>query len=221
MHVTAWHIPRWALPVALCGALGILGADVYLMRRHPVRARPRPIPEKIGLHVGAEGGGMRVEWERTARPVRNADHAILFIEDGTRQVRVDLTGRQLDGSSVMYWPESEQVTFRLDVFRGDQRASDSTSFGLPPDGARRRKQGRARAVVVLARPSPFERVQPEIEVTQARPATVISAPDLVNAPEPAEAAPARESRLERVISKIPLLRHLRRHPPEEETESNR
>src|SRR5450631_131256 len=98
----AWHIPRWALPAALGGVLAIAGADAILMRRHPVSARPRQIPEQIGLHADAEGGGVRVEWDRASRPVRNADHAVLSIEDGPLQSRVDLTGRQLDGSSVKY-----------------------------------------------------------------------------------------------------------------------
>ena len=219
--MVAWRIPRWALPAAVCGVLAIAGADLILMRRHPVSARPKPIPEEIGLYANAEGGGVRVEWERASRPVRNADHAVLYIEDGTRQSHVDLTGRQLDGSSVMYWPESERVTFRLEVFRGAHRSSDSAAFDVPPE-ARRKKHGPERAIVEQARPSPFERVQPEIEVTQVRPAPAISAPNLATTPEPATVAEApKESRLERVISKIPLLRRFRKHPSAEETESSR
>src|ERR1035441_3518898 len=133
----AWHIPRWALPAALGGVLAFGAADLALMQRRPISARPRAIPETIGLHADPEGEGLRVQWDRGSRPVRGADHATLFIEDGATQSQLDLTGRQLDGSTVMYWPESERVTFRLEVYRGRLRSSDSTAFGMPQDRKRR------------------------------------------------------------------------------------
>ena len=108
MTMAAWHIPRWALPAALGGVLALFVADAFLMRRHPVSVRPPTAAETAGLHVVAEGEGLRVQWDRGSRPVRNADHAVLFIADGASQSRVDLTGRQLDTSSVLYWPASER-----------------------------------------------------------------------------------------------------------------
>jgi hypothetical protein len=72
------------------------------------------------------------------------------------------------------------------------------------------------AGVQVERPSPFEHVAPEIAVTQKLPASVVAA--RAPAPEPvvgSEAAafiePPRESRLSRIVSRIPLIRHLRRH----------
>src|ERR1035441_9508500 len=105
--MVAWRIPRWAVPAAIGGVLAIAGADAFLMQRRPISVRPRAIAEKIGLRADAEGEGLRVQWDRGSRPVRNADHATLFIEDGATQSQLDLTGRPLDGSTVMYWPESE------------------------------------------------------------------------------------------------------------------
>jgi hypothetical protein len=217
----AWRIPRWVLPAALGGVLAIAAADAVLMRRHPVSARPRAIPENIGLHADAEGEGLRVQWDRGSRPVRNADRAVLYIEDGTLRSQVDLTDRQLGGSSVLYWPESERVTFRLEVYRGSQSSSDSVAFGLPQAASRRRQSGPARAIVEQARPSPFEHAEPEIVVTQTRPAPLVApkaAPEPA-APEPvAVAEPPRESRLGRLISRIPLLRRLGKHPQSDETQ---
>jgi hypothetical protein len=193
-----------------------------MMRRHPVSARPRPIPEQIGLHADAEGGGVRVQWDRASRPVRNADHAVLYIEDGAVQSHVDLTGRQLDGSTVMYWPESERVAFRLEVFRGNQSTSDSAGFGRPEDSKRRRRAGPARAMVEPLRPSPFQHVEPEIEVTQARPVPVIAVREPVSVLEPAAAVELpKESRLDRMISRIPLLRRFGKHPQADGTEPPR
>src|ERR1035437_2037669 len=152
----AWRIPRWVLPAALGGVLAMTAADaVLLLRRHPVSVRPRAIPETIGLHADAEGEGLRVQWDRASRPIRNADHAILYIEDGTIQSQLDLTGRQLDSSSVRYWPESERVTFRLEVYRGSQSSSDSTAFAPAKARGPRRPPGQARAMVEQVRPSPF------------------------------------------------------------------
>ena len=119
------------------------------MRRRPLSVMPRAIPEGIGLHADADGAGVRVQWDRKSRQVLNADHATLFIEDGTERSQLDLTGRQLDGSTVMYLPKSERVNFRLEVYRGGQSSSDSTDFSLPPgpqssppgDGARHRGAG--------------------------------------------------------------------------------
>jgi hypothetical protein len=85
-------------------------------------------------------------------------------------------------------------------------------------------RSRARTIVqTAARPSPFEHVKAEIEVTQTLPAPVAAAgapvPEPVAAPEPAAfAEPPRESRLGRMISRIPLLRHLRKPPPSDESE---
>jgi len=193
------------------------GADAILMRRHSVSVRPPAVPEKIGLNANAEGEGMRVQWDRASRPIRNADRAVLFIEDGTARSQLDLTGRQLDSSSVMYLPQSERVTFRLEVHRGSQSSSDSAAVDLSQDRNRHRRQGPARAMVQQVRPSPFEHMDPEIEVTQTLPVHAVAARapvESVAASEPAaSAAPQSESRLGRWISRIPLLRHLRKAPP--------
>ena len=196
------------------------GADAILMRRHSVSARPAAIPEKIGLHANAEGEGLRVQWDRASRPIRNADRAVLFIEDGTAKSQLDLTGRQLDSSSVMYLPQSERVTFRLEVHRGSQSSSDSASLDLSQDRNRHPRQGPARAIVQPVRPSPFEHVDPEIEVTQTLPVHAVAA--RVPSPEPvgtASAGPQQESRLGRFLSRIPLLRHFRKHPPADESDT--
>jgi hypothetical protein len=191
-------------------------ADLILLRRHPVSPRPHTIAEDIGLHVDADGERMRVQWNRASRPIRNADHAILFIADGAEDSRLELTGRQLDSSSVLYWPESEEATFRLEVYRGSQSSSDSVALALPRDRKRRKKAPPVRAVVEQLRPSPFERSGPEIVETQTLPPPVI-APAATTEP-PAEAEPPKGGRFNRMLSKIPFLRRLSRHPGSDRTE---
>jgi hypothetical protein len=156
---------------------------------------------------------MRVQWDRASRPIRNADRAVLFIEDGTVKSQLDLTGRQLDSSSVMYLPQSERVTFRLEVHRGSQSTGDSAALDLSQDRKRHRRQGPARAIVQPLRPSPFEHVDPEIEVTQTLPVHAVAAREPSPEPVRTSSESPKESRLGRWISRIPLLRHLRKHPP--------
>jgi hypothetical protein len=218
----AWRIPRWVLPVALGGVVTLAGADAFLMRRHPISVPSRAIPEKIGLHADAEDGGLRVGWDRASRPIRDADRAVLYIEDGLLRSHVNLTGRQLDGSTVLYWPETDRVSFRLDVYRGSLSSSDSAACELPRDAIRHRPQGAERAIVEQARPSPFELVRPEIVTTQTLPPPVLPASEppeaLDPAPQPGSVTEQpSESRLDRMISKIPLLRRLEKHPQSDET----
>jgi hypothetical protein len=196
--------------------VAIASADVVLLRHHPVKKAPRVMSEPIGLHVDADGPSLRVQWNRNSVPVRNAERATLFIVDGANHRAVNLTGSQLDRSTVRYWPESEVVTVRLEVHRGQRNNSDSATIGLPEERRRRGRQPRAERVIVeQARPSPFDRVTPENEVIQARRTPVIT----VSAEEPPAAVePQEEGRFQRVISKIPLLRRWGKHPSSDETE---
>ena len=202
--------------------MAIAGADAFLMRRHPISIPSRAIPENIGLRADAEGGTLRVEWDRASRPIRYADRAVLYIEDGFLRSHVDLTGLQLDRSTVLYWPETDRVSFRLEVYRGNLCSRDSAACSLPRDARRHRRPGTERAIVEQARPSPFESVRPEVVTTQTLPPPVVpadeSAEALDPAPQPGKAAEQQgESRLDRVISRIPLLRRLEKHPQSDET----
>jgi hypothetical protein len=217
-----WRIPRWALPVALGGVVAIAGADAFLLRRHPISV-PRPaISEKIGLRADSEGGSLRVEWNRASRPIRDADRAVLYIEDGSLRSHVNLTGLQLDRSTVLYSPETDRVSFRLEVYHGDLSSCDSADCNLPRNAIRHRRPATKRAIVEQARPSPFELVRPEIVTTQTLPPRVVPADESAvpqdPAPQPGQAAePRDESQLGRMLSKIPLLRRLEKHPQSDET----
>jgi len=64
---------------------------------------------------------------------------------------------------------------------------------------------------VGVRPSPFERVQPEIVRIQMLPAPAMAPVEPTEAPAPEAVEAARRGRLDRVISRIPLLRRWMRH----------
>jgi hypothetical protein len=188
------------------------------MRRRPISVPTRTVPEKIGLRAGADGGELRVEWNRTSRPVRHGDRAVLYIEDGSIQSRVNLTGRQLDCSTVLYWPETDRVNFRLEVYRGQASSSESTACGVPRDAMRRKRRGADRAIVEKARPSPFERVRPEIVTTETLPPSKpIQRAEALD-PSTSLDTDADESSENGMTSKIPLLPRVEKHPQSDENE---
>lgn len=191
----------------------MLGAvDLYLMRRHRVKPHPRPQAETIGLLAEIDGETLHVQWNPRSRPIVNADRAILYIADGGQQRHVALSGAQLDSSSVRYWPQGERVSFRMEVFRGDQQSSDSTDLAF---SQKRQPKQAGRATVEKLRPSPFEQVQPEIVVVQYRPPSVVRPREVAAAPQ----QPEEKSSFDRVLSKIPLLRRLRKHHEVDEDET--
>lgn len=158
--------------------MAIAGTDAFLMRRRPLSIPSRSIPEKIGLRADSEGGRLHVQWDRASRPIRDAERAVLYIEDGSLQSHLDLTGRQLDRSTILYWPETNLVSFRLEVYHGNLSSSDSAACSLPRDAIRHRRPGTQRAIVEQARPSPFELVRPEIVTTQTLPPPAVPAKQL-------------------------------------------
>lgn len=200
------QVPRWLLPAALAGVLAIAATDLVMLRRHPAVAAPTSkASEHIGLTAQADGDALHLQWDRHARPIHNADRGILFIMDGTHQSQLDLTSQQLNTASVRYWPESPAVTFRMEVYNGANRSSDSVQIPVgkpvaPPVAAHTQ---------VVRNPSPFERVRPEIVRRQAPPpAPVVQRAQEV---EPEPLVREHESGFGRVVSKIPLLRRVKRH----------
>ena len=203
----AWHTPRWFFPVIIAGILTLAAVDVLLLRRSkPTAVNAPPAPEKIGLNAHDEGDALRLQWNQTSLSIRDASRATLYIQDGSNQKRLELTDRQLAAASVRYWPEAESVSFRLDVYRWDGNLSETVMASRPQQ--RVRKSLRLRAVVDQVRPSPFDsRRRPEMAQGSADRAM----PTPRAAPEQVQAEPGKESRLGRMISKIPLLRRLRKH----------
>src|SRR6202035_4264607 len=93
-------------------ALMLLGALAF---RHP----QKPITTNtshLGLNVEREGRVLLVAWDRNSQPVHSASHAILHIKDGSQQSQLDLNSQQLRAANVKYWPETQKVTFMLEVY---------------------------------------------------------------------------------------------------------
>ena len=132
-------VVRWIIPVAavLCG----MGAGALLYGYlHPVQNAPvladgtKPIsaadaqaaqPGHVALKVQRDGSSIRLYWDRNSSVIRNAAKAILYISDGEHQSQLNLDPSELNSGLVSYWPESKDVTFRLEVFAAGHSTDDS------------------------------------------------------------------------------------------------
>src|SRR5437763_1058286 len=167
------RIQRWLLPLAVCAVALIAVGDAVMMRPHAKEVAKPAIPDHIGLAASRDGDGLRVEWNRNASVVRGATHALLYIEDGRYQSQFSLSDRQLTDSAIHYWPETGNVRFRLELYRGSESVADEVRIA-----AERSSPGvhtASRTVVERARPSPFERTRPEVVRRQSTPTVVAAA----------------------------------------------
>src|SRR5215831_9159619 len=152
---------RWIVPLAVGLAVLAVIADAVLVlpHRHP---SPQPVvADRIGLEAKADGDGIRLQWDRNANPVRTATHALLAITDGNSKSQLNLTDTQLASYTVRYWPETQRVRFRLNLYQGTKSVTDEVEVLANPSPITAATSG-SRALIEKARPSPFKRSRPEV-----------------------------------------------------------
>ena len=79
----------------------------------------------LNLHVHNEDDRLRLSWNQHNRAVSSATDATLQIFDGPLSREIHLDGRQVADGSVLYRPQTNDVTFRLEV-RGDAGSTSSS-----------------------------------------------------------------------------------------------
>ncbi len=153
-----------------------------------------PVP--LGLDVRHDGGALRLVWNREAPVVRGATRAEVWIGDGGRESKLDLDPIQLAGGSIVYWPRTGDVSFRMEVFSPGARGLESVrAVGTPqpaPDLA-------ADAI------SPFPELQPKEAPGADRVRPAPSAPAESRPPAPLAAAPAEATPVVAAIPSAPVL----------------
>jgi hypothetical protein len=159
------------------------GALVILTRGHdPVAPPPVQAAGSTPLQIRHEGAALKVHWNPASADLRMARRGAIVIQDGGRESRLELSGRDLQAGVASYWPESRDVVFRLEL--------DGAQSGAV----------RTTAQVQERKPSPFATTQPprkpSVPIKRVQPAP---APMYV-AEDPKRGPP--------VIRKIPLLRRL-------------
>ena len=104
-----WHEKKWMwalLAVALVSAAA-LGAVQYY-----IQSAPQP---SLALWVADVGGQLLIEWDRGARPIREAPSATLEIQDGTQRVTRTLDREMLREGSIDYQRLADVVDVRLRI----------------------------------------------------------------------------------------------------------
>jgi hypothetical protein len=208
--------------IGAVAALLLLGVVALGHHQEPGTANT----SRLGLNVEREGQVLLVAWDRSSQPVHNASHAILHIKDGPRQSQTDLNSQQLRAANVKYWPETRNVTFMLEVYQGDGSVSESVQFAgaagaLSPVTAVQPKRPmiEVNASGEPARPSPFAlHARREISLATPAPQPRLTMTAAATPPPSVAEKPDRESRLGRMMSKIPWLRRLKKHPQHPENE---
>jgi hypothetical protein len=206
---------RWIVPLAVGLAVLAVIADAVLVLPHR-RPTPQPVVvDRIGLEAKADADGIRLQWDRNANSVRTATHASLSISDGNSKSQLNLTDKQLASYAVRYWPETQRVRFRLNLYRGTETVADEVEVLANPTPITA-ETSRSRAVIEKARPSPFERARPEVVRKREDRSLVASEvpkpPETAAVPKPQTVAAPKESRWGHLVSRIPLLRRLKKHP---------
>jgi proteasome lid subunit RPN8/RPN11 len=100
---------RWvwlaaSIVVALAGGAGV---EAYYRYTAP--------QQSLTLFVADVGGQLLIDWDRTARPIREARSAIIEIQDGADHRNILMTGDRLREGSLSYTRQSEIVDVRLRV----------------------------------------------------------------------------------------------------------
>jgi TonB family protein len=116
----------WIAAAAIVIVTLLVGAMVRRDVRQPLASVP------LGLSVKHDGGALRLLWNPNSSVVRSATRAELWIGDGGHQAKLDLNWTQLAGGSVVYWPQTGDVNFRLEVFSPYSHGSQSLrAVGAP------------------------------------------------------------------------------------------
>jgi hypothetical protein len=187
---------KWLLLIGM--ALGAGAAALYFRPDPP----PPPSPVQIGstavaLEVQKEGDHLRLVWDRRNPTIRGVAHATLHITDGKQHSVIPLDAENLATGSAVYWPESDRFLFRLDLgdavgTAGAPVTSEAVAGTTPPEDPPAKAE--------LPKPPvrrPPVRVLPVAKKVVADPATPRKS--------------VKESRVSRVVGRMPLLRRLRKH----------
>jgi len=164
---------RFVLPLIAWIALSIAAAGVYEL--WGLARAPRWAP--LGLNAQMTAGAIHLGWDRSLRPVRDADRGVLTIDDGGARKRIPLEPEQIRGGGYDYRPAATDVLFRLELSgTGIQAAGDSLrvitapavaaeppqSPLRPPEAGAEREAAGPHSAGVAVLPEPLREIHPDI-----------------------------------------------------------
>jgi proteasome lid subunit RPN8/RPN11 len=117
-----WSVRKWVwalLAVLLVSAAGF-GAVEYYIQSAP--------PPSLALWVADVGGQLLIEWDRGAKPIREAETATLEIQDGSQRVTRTLDKEMLREGSIDYQRMADVVDVRLRINRRGRDVEELIRF---------------------------------------------------------------------------------------------
>ena len=130
------HLTWFAL--GLTSVLMVTAPVIYRVWRHanvrlvPQAVSVQPSTSELLLKLSREtSNALRLSWNRDSLAVRNAVGGVLLISDGGRPVRVDLDKKLLSQGSIVYFPTSGDVDFRVEVSTNGIGVSESVRAVAP------------------------------------------------------------------------------------------
>jgi hypothetical protein len=120
--------PMWIFALCISLAAASLAAREYL-------TAPVSTVDPFVLEVMDRGGQLQFQWDRSARPVRQARGAKLEITDGAELLWVDLKAAQLQKGSFYYTRATDRVDIHMTILGTDGASTDEYAVfcgRLPP-----------------------------------------------------------------------------------------
>jgi proteasome lid subunit RPN8/RPN11 len=129
----------WALLAAVLVSAAAFGAAHYY-----IQSAPQP---SLALWVADVGGQLLIEWDRSAKPIREAQNATLEIQDGNQRITRTLDRDMLREGSIDYQRIADVVDVRLRIKRRGRDVEELIRFigqpverGRPADDAAAARQ---------------------------------------------------------------------------------
>lgn len=127
----SWHGNKWVWALL---AAALVSAAAFGAARYYVQSAPQP---PLSLWVADVGGQLLIEWDRSAKPIREAQGATLEIQDGNQRVIKTLDRDVLREGSIDYQRIADVVDVRLRIKRRDRDAEEMVRFiGQPVERGR-------------------------------------------------------------------------------------
>ena len=133
----------------------------------------------LQLRVERTNGELLLTWNRDSDTIKNATKAVLLINDGEQHENVEMDLAQLRNGSIVYSPQTSDISFKMEVTGHDENKTASESVR-----------------VLRTRPSPLQDQQaaanaakPAAPVTPNNPAPNTPAPTAAATPTPAANTP--------------------------------
>ena len=141
----------WMVAIVVIVAVASFSAARFLNRPatrvdNLAGAAPSPVPPaRSSLRAERQGEDLKIMWDLNSPTVADATSGVLDIDDGGTPRQILMTADQVRFGSVLYSPQSEQISARLTTLKDNQTTGQESVLVLlsrppqPPPGSRERR----------------------------------------------------------------------------------